>query len=355
MAKKLFSAAMILVIGCFSLLGCSKNVDWKEAFDTSLPDLNDGKWTQTMNTDFTKITTMEELYEAKWAPSPHGKRNYEYWCDQMIDFTENGLVVRSRQETDHSCDVCGVSEGVFTSGIETRGMVDGKRQSIFDQAFGYFEATVIVPRGTGMWSAFWLQSDNTGKVGHQGKDGSEIDVYESSFMRANPTKTGQAIHYDAYDAPFYRSNGNVTDVQKNLYDGMPHTYALKWTPTEYVMYVDGEAVWASNDGGVSKTPEYLRLTVEIRDTQYGSYGQEIGTFQNHDDGTNDFVIQNVKVYQNTDYIESIKAIDDYKDMEKTYMGLIIGSAVVGGGLVIAALGVGIKYICKKAGKRGDVK
>lgn len=315
--------------------------------DTALPDLNDGIWYETMHTDFTQIQDMAQLREAGWVPSPHGLRNYEYWCDQMIDFTDEGLIIHSEQQNDHQCDVCGVREGVFTSGIETREMVDGKSNMIFSQAFGYFEATVIVPRGTGMWSAFWLQSDKCGQVGNRGEDGSEIDIYESSFMRDNPTKTGQAIHYDAYDAPFYRSEGNVTDTGKNLYDGQEHTYALKWTPTQYVMYVDGEAVWSSDFGGVAKTPEFLRLTTEIRDSGWGPYGQEIGQFENHDDGTNDFIIKEVTVYQNREYEPFIKSPSDYQDRETLYMGLIIGSGVAGGAIVIAAAVLVIRLIVKR--------
>lgn len=344
MFKKMFTAILTVSILCLALCGCSS--DWKTTFDTSLPDLEDGSWVETMHTDFTQIHTMEELSAANWAPSPHGKRNYEYWCDQMIAFSANGLIIHSEQRDGHSCAICGVSQGVFTGGIETRKTGDNSKM-LFAQAYGYYEATVIVPRGSGMWSAFWLQSDNTGKVGHAGKDGSEIDVYESSFMRANPTKTGQAIHYDAYEPPFYKTAGNVTDVQKNLYDGEEHTYALKWTPTEYVMYVDGEAVWASDCGGVSRTPEYLRLTVEIRDSLFGPYGQEIGTFENRNDGTNDFIIKNVKVYQNEAYVPSIKNADDFKDMEKVFIGLMIGAGVVGGAALIALVVTGAKLWQRK--------
>ena len=100
-----------------------------------------------------------------------------------------------------------------------------------------------------MWSAFWLQSDNVGNVGHGGKDGAEIDVYESSFIAENRTCTGSAVHVDAYDPPFYASSGAVTDVGKDLYDGEFHTYALLWTPEMYVFYVDGEETWRTDYKG----------------------------------------------------------------------------------------------------------
>lgn len=337
----------LLAVTFASMLFVGGNkTDWKTRYDTSLPDLNSGSWKETLHTDFTKIGNMEQLLAANWAPSPHVKRNVEYWCDDMLEFTENGLIVHSEQRNNHNCDVCGVSEGIFTGGIETRRMADEKSEVLFAQAYGYFEATVIVSRGTGMWSAFWLQSDGTGKIGNQGRDGSEIDVYESSFMAGTPTKTGQAIHYDAYNAPWYRSKGNVTDVGYNLYDGLPHTYALKWTPNEYVMYVDGTPVWATDYGGVSQVPEFLRLTVEIRPNQWGPYAQKLGDFVNHTDGTNDFVIQDVKVYQNTEYEKSARTDADFKDKKNLYKGLLIGGSTAAAALGAAAIGFAAKAIYK---------
>lgn len=349
MNKKIFKlfTCLVAVTSVSLLLTGADKADWKNKFDTSLPDLSSEKWKETLYTDFTKIENTEQLLASDWAPSPHKKRNVEYWCDEMLEFSENGLIIHSERRTNHSCDVCDTAEGIFTGGIETRRMVDGKSEPLFSQAYGYFEATVIVPRGTGMWSAFWLQSDYTGKIGNKGRDGSELDIYESSFMSANPTKTGQAIHYDAYDAPWYRSNGNVTDVGYNLYDGKPHTYALKWTPEEYVMYVDGTAVWASNYGGVSQVPEFLRLTVEIRPNKVGPYAQSLGDFINHSDGTNDFIIKEVKVYQNEEYEKFIKSDNNFKDKKKLYTALIASASVIGTAALAVGGGFALKSIRKK--------
>ncbi len=340
--KKKISFLLLIVLVCSVFIivstGCNSS-NWKDKFDTSLPDLTDSKWQNTMDVDFAKIKDMQELYQAGWAPSTHSKRKYEYWCDQMVNFSDKGVVIKSERKSNHICDICDKSEGVFTSGIETRPVVRedkvGNDKNVgFTQAFGYFEATVIVPRGSGMWSAFWLQSDATPQVGNGGKDGCEVDVYESSFCHTNPTYTGQAIHYDAYDAPWYKMTDNVTKMPYNLYDGKAHKYALLWTPDRYVVYVDDTPVWATNFGGVSQTAEFLRLTVEIRDAVYGPYGQKIGIFENHLDDTNDFIIQSVRVYQNSDYVDSIKSISDFKDMKGlftalTIVGCIIGAIVIG--------------------------
>lgn len=344
------SLVLILASAGTVFAGCSK--DWREEFDVSKPTLTqaDG-WKQTMDDDFSAYASTQELYEkTDWSPSPHGLRNYEYWCDQMvgIDSQEGAVVIYSRCDTDHVCDVCvdadgvPVRNGVFTGGIETRVMRDGKSVSIFEQAFGYFEATVKVPRGAGMWSAFWLQSADVGKIGNQGEDGTEIDVYESSFGQHNPTQTGNALHYDAYAAPYYRSQGHVQDVGYNLYDGQYHTYGLQWTPEKYVFYVDDEPVWATSYGGVSKVPEFLRLTVEIRDTTFGPYAQVLGKFENHDDNTNNFYIKSVKVWQNDSFLSAVKSPADYLDMKQEWEkrnAILYGVAGVAGTAIIAAAAI----------------
>lgn len=75
--------------------------------------------------------------------------------------------------------------------------------------------------------------------------------------------------------------------------------------------------------------------------------QEIGQFENHDDGTNDFIIKEVTVYQNREYEPFIKSPSDYQDRETLYMGLIIGSGVAGGAIVIAAAVLVIRLIVKR--------
>ncbi|MDR0569279.1 MAG: glycoside hydrolase family 16 protein [Spirochaetaceae bacterium] len=262
------------------------------------PDLNDpGKWTPTMNVDFAEIRTMDALHKAGWFPSKHGLRNYEYWCPDMIEFRPGeGLVIHSVRTDAHVCSlgVC-PAEGVFTGGIETRQETPDGYINAFEQAYGFFEAEVQVPIGGGMWSAFWLQCDGTAKRGKQGKDGSEIDIYESSFQE-NPANAGHAIHYDAYQSPWYRVYGKIVTLPYSLYEGY-HRYALLWTPTEYVFFIDGAPTWATAFGGVSQVKEILRLTVEVREGPYGPYGQRIGSFGNRNDRGNDFAIKSVKVWQ----------------------------------------------------------
>lgn len=343
--RRFLTAAILVVIvlSAFFLFACSGS-----RYDKSLPSLSaeDG-WQLTLDTDFSRFSSIEEVYATTpWSPSPHGLRKTEYWCDQSVSLdVENGaVIISSTIEEDHDCDVCGVTAGIFTGGIETRVT---ETNAGFSQAFGYFETVVKVPDAPGMWSAFWLQTDDVGKIGNRGKDGTEIDVYESSFHQKNRTKTGNALHYDAYEAPWYHCVDNVTDVGYNLYDGEYHKYALLWTPEYYVFYVDDVAVWATAAGGVSRVEEFLRLTVEIRDTTYGPYGQKLGTFENRDDGSTDFCIKSVRVWQKEDYKAYVQSPDDFKDLTATYIAIMTVGLAVGAALVAVAAVAVVKAIRKK--------
>lgn len=322
-------------------------------FGTAMPSLltADG-WYVTLDDDFSKITN---LSDTKWRTSPHGKRHDAYWCDQTVAIQNGALVISSFKSENHVCPlgVC-PKNGIFTGGVDTYdrtsyidadGNLAKHSTDLFSQAFGYYEATVKVPLGTGMWSAFWLQSLNVGKIGNQGKDGTEIDIYESSF-HTKPTTVGNALHYDAYEAPYYRMTDKTTNVGYNLYNGEYHTYSMLWTPDYYMFFVDNKYVFATDFGGVSNVPEFLRLTVEIK-KGVGPYGMPLTGFTNASDGSNNFCIQSVKVYQNKNYEQFIMQDTFYTDKKSTNDTYVIIICIAIGLIATTLVGGATFIICRK--------
>ncbi|MDR2047236.1 MAG: glycoside hydrolase family 16 protein [Clostridiales bacterium] len=268
-----------------------------------------------------------------WTTSPHGLRkatsvkgdteglNSSYWCPSMVTLNDGKVEIRAEQRTDHMCEdgIC-PSAGIFTGGIETRRIADADTSDgtaskgtndelLFGQAFGYFEAYVRFPDGPGIWSAFWLQSSNQRKMGNLGKDGTEIDIYESAFV-SKPSVTGHALLWNGYTSPRSISKGTTVDTGVSLY-GAYHKFALKWTPDYYVFYVDDVPTWVSNDGGVSRVKEFLRLTVEVDEGDgWGPHGQIIGRFDPNFEYI--FYVDYVKVYQNVHYAAYEKPDSYYK-------------------------------------------
>lgn len=314
----------------FALVGC-KNQSWDPSqFDTSLPELGKDGWYMVFEDNFDSAALNQNInfgdsYPGNkeiWTTSPHAIRwesqdkdkpqQSSYWCSDMVKVENGNAVITSKYDDNHQCSqgLC-PSNARFTGGIETRAIVgdpnDNKGtndQLLFAQAFGYFETRVKFPQGSGMWSAFWLQSSNMRKVGAEGVDGTEIDIYESAFIK-DKTTMGHALLWNGY-GEHAKVEDYTVDTKTNLYEGY-HTFALKWTPLYYVFYIDGVATWATNAGGVSHVKEFLRLTCEIdAGDQYGPHGRKIGKFNDNEEY--EFYIDYVKVWQNSNYEQFI--IDD---------------------------------------------
>lgn len=310
---------------------------WREqGYDLSVPVLNEDGWYMVFEDDFNGSKLNEsinfgEKYTGNkeiWTTSPHAIRwqsNDEnkpeqgcWWCPEMVEVKDSKAIIHSRYEENHTCDGDCPSKGRFTSGIETR-LISGDNNNnkgtsdtlLFAQAFGYFECRVKFPKSQGLWSAFWLQSSNMRQVGNKGKDGTEIDIYESAFLNNETSRMGHALLWDGYGKRAKVAD-YIGNLSKDLYDGF-HTFALKWTPEYYVFYIDGVATWASEAGDVSRVKEFLRLTVEIdAGDGFGPHGQEIGQFSHNNDDNDDFEIDYVKVWQNENYEKFIQDDSEFK-------------------------------------------
>ncbi len=366
----------VAIVACMLFGGCTNThaeAFQYNGFETALPDLsgltsdnyvadetekekaNAAGWYPTLidNFDYTPdYASNHGLNPEIWTTSPHGLRwasnskshpEYtNYWCDDLVSVTADGYaVVRAEYRQTHACDVCaaveiankqaGDTRGRYTGGFETRrvrnklgddgqpiynniGRPIQEDDILWGQAFGYYETRVRFPRKLGMWSAFWLQSTYQRKIGNDGMDGTEIDVFESAFLSANDkiSRMGHALLWDGYAAEG-RSEGKIFALGDNdLYDGEFHTFALLWTPTHYVFYIDGQATWATDAGGVAQVAEFLRFTCEIdAGDGWGPHGMRIGQFD-HDGGAGMFEIDYVRVYQNTSYLSHIRQDSDYE-------------------------------------------
>lgn len=320
MAKRIITI-LLIAVALFSFTACNKKDDWhSHDWDLSLPELGRDGWYEVLNDTFD-----DNVLPEHWTYSPHGVRwesdnknqaNANYWCDDMVSLRDGQVIVKAAQASDHNCSssIC-PNAARLSGGIETRRILapdssgdstkGGNDDILFAQAYGYYEARVKFPDANGLWSAFWLQSSNQRKVGSEGCDGTEIDIFESAFRKNNPKKMGHALLWDGY-GKYSKVEGYITKLDYSLY-GDFHTFALKWTPWYYVFYIDGKPTWATNAGGVSKVAQFLRLTVEVdAGDKWGPHGMRIGAFKY--DTPPEFIIDYVKVYQNENYEKYI--IDD---------------------------------------------
>ena len=124
-----------------------------------------------------------------------------------------------------------------------------------------------------------------GKVGNQGRDGTEIDIMEKPWRT---DRIQHALHWDGY-GKHHKSVGKKVTVQ-GVSKGW-HTFGLHWKPDEYVFYIDGRETWRTNAGGVSQVKSYIKLTEEI-----GKWGGAIKKANLPDH----FLVDYVRVFQLTD-------------------------------------------------------
>lgn len=104
----------------------------------------------------------------------------------------------------------------------------------FDQKYGKFEARIKVPRGQGMWGAFWMLGNNIDTVGWAACG--EIDIMEN--IGREPTIVHGTIHGPGYSgangigAPFSLANNAA------FADDF-HVYSTEWSENKIQFFVDG--------------------------------------------------------------------------------------------------------------------
>lgn len=127
----------------------------------------------------------------------------------------------------------------------------------FEPVFGRFEARMKLPKDPGWWLAFWLFSDSVHHENDSGEDGTEVDIVEAFGWT---DKISYAMHWDGYGKA--HKSVNKRDFIPGIRSEW-HVFALEWTESEYIWFVDGKEVWRSAAGGVSKVPAWIKFSGEI--------------------------------------------------------------------------------------------
>ncbi|WP_163509444.1 glycoside hydrolase family 16 protein [Fodinicola acaciae] len=104
----------------------------------------------------------------------------------------------------------------------------------FTQAYGRFEARIQIPRGQGMWPAFWMLGDNIGQVGWP--NSGEVDIMEN--VGFEPGTVHGTIHGPGYSGAGGIGAGYTLPGGAAFADGF-HTFAVDWSPNRIAWSVDG--------------------------------------------------------------------------------------------------------------------
>ncbi|MDC6352430.1 glycoside hydrolase family 16 protein [Zeaxanthinibacter sp. PT1] len=158
----------------------------------------------------------------------------------------------------------------------------------FDFQYGRVEARAKIPRGKGVWPAFWMLGSNIDEVGWPLSG--EIDILE--YIGKEPGVVFTSLHTQD-------SHGNTINTRKTKIEGIEegfHIYAADWCAEKIEFFVDGKSVYSFNPKERTQEvwpfdqPFYLLLNVAVG----GNFGgPEI------DDSIfpQEFVIDYIRVYQ----------------------------------------------------------
>ncbi len=122
-----------------------------------------------------------------------------------------------------------------------------KTQGKFTQRYGRFEARIKIPRGQGIWPAFWMLGDNMPTVGWP--NAGEIDILEN--IGREPTRVHGSLH-----GPGYSGGNPLTGSYAPGYTFADafHTFAVDWGPTSVTWLVDGVAYQTKTSSQTNGNP-----------------------------------------------------------------------------------------------------
>lgn len=110
--------------------------------------------------------------------------------------------------------------------------------------YGYFEASIKLPKGRGTWPAFWMMPVNFRSWPADG----EIDIMEE--VGYHPNYVSSSLHANAH----VHSNGTQVTHEmlcEGAEDGF-HTYAMLWTAQNITTYVDGRLQLSYDNRGLGR-------------------------------------------------------------------------------------------------------
>lgn len=195
----------------------------------------------------------------------------QYYIPEAIaqDGSVNGnLIITTKRITQPptNAGICYVGLCSFTSGrLDTQGKLSFK--------YGFIEARIKMPAGSGNWPAFWMLGDNINQVGWPYSG--EMDIVEIHSDR--PSIVTSATHFSATDTPnkccdnhrfvFDEVNFGRVNVSSDF-----HTYAVAWLPNSISYYFDGQLVGSATPSRVSGKWVFNEKFFLILNNAVGSFG-----------------------------------------------------------------------------------
>lgn len=249
-----------------------------------------GKWSRVFNDDFTDPTLNPSWRKGRQADAAGGHSGYNstergfYLADQ-VSVKDGKLVLTATNEpvkvvknqarqgtldgnTYYSPQEMGTwpyRTGTVTTGRDLNGWIgqDWKaKPETFAFRYGWLEGVIKVPKGKGLWPAFWLlRPDSVWPP--------EIDILE--VVDPECRKVAQHLHYGAKGQDHDWQSNSVKDTRLGYDTGLDlsqdfHTFGLDWQSDAIRYYLDGKLTAECTDPNVLKwfdAPMYMILNLAV--------------------------------------------------------------------------------------------
>ncbi len=154
-----------------------------------------------------------------------GNNELEYYTNRIQNAwqQDGNLVIKVLPEKYTGTD--GVSRNYTSARLKTLGK--------FSQTYGRFEARMKIPRGQGIWPAFWMLGTDIEKPGWP--DCGEIDIMEN--IGKEPSIVHGTIHGPGYSGAGGIGSSFALPANKTFADDF-HAYGVEWEPKAIRFYVD---------------------------------------------------------------------------------------------------------------------
>jgi len=178
-----------------------------------------GSWVLDWSDEFDGAALDRTRWVAETGGGGWGNQELQHYTARPENLRVEGgnLVIEARREA--------YGGNAYTSArIKTAGLVE--------RTYGRYEARIKVPKGQGMWAAFWMLGNDFPTAGWPACG--EIDIMESIG------KEPRAIYGTVHGPGYSGANGVGGRMQAAADFGDDfHVYAVEWEPGELRWYVDG--------------------------------------------------------------------------------------------------------------------
>jgi beta-glucanase (GH16 family) len=189
------------------------------------------------------------------------------WNQEMQYYTQDrknsyldgagNLVLEAYQENYLKPDGTLSAQPYTSARLETAGLIE--------QRYGRFEARIWLPKGKGIWPAFWLLSNNYQEVGWP--DCGEVDILELAGSKDN--QVNGTMHGPGYSGSFGLSRTYVLEGG-SFADGF-HVFAIEWAPDGMRWLIDGQSFHERTPAGMGRSdlqwvfdrPMYMLLNLAV--------------------------------------------------------------------------------------------